>query len=67
MPDFMFADASVTVSPDAPDEELAERLLALGRDPDRLAALRAAAWRRRHEALWPSSVERLRAIIRPGS
>jgi len=67
MPDFMFDDASVTVSPDAPDEALAEKLLALGREPDRLAALRAAAWRRRHEALWTSSVERLRAIIRPGS
>lgn len=63
MPDFMFDDASVTVAAEAPDEELADKLLALGRDRDRLAALRAAAWRRRREALWESSVERLRAIM----
>lgn len=67
MPDFMFDDASVTVTADAPDEELAEKLLSLGRDRDRLAALRAAAWRRRREALWASSVERLRAIMHRAS
>jgi len=63
MPDFMFDDASVTVAPDASDEELAYELVMLDRDRHRLAALREAAWRRRREALWESSVERLRAII----
>jgi len=65
MPDFMFGDASVTVAPEAPDDELADQLVALGRDRERLHTLRQAAWRRRREALWESSVERLRALIGP--
>ncbi|HEY4188094.1 MAG TPA: glycosyltransferase family 4 protein [Polyangia bacterium] len=63
MPDFMFDDASVTVKPDASDEELAATLVALARDEEQLAALRAAAWRRRREALWETSVVRLRAVM----
>jgi glycosyltransferase involved in cell wall biosynthesis len=63
MPDFMFADAAVTVPAEASDEEMAAALVALGRDPDRLARLRAAAWRRRREALWETTVSKLRAVI----
>jgi len=63
MPDFMFDDASVTVAPEASDEELATTLVALGRDRARIEALRAAAWRRRREALWETSVARLRAAM----
>jgi glycosyltransferase involved in cell wall biosynthesis len=63
MPDFMFDDANITVGPDAPDEELAAALLALAKDPARVQALKAAAWRRRHEALWPAAVRGLRAMI----
>lgn len=63
MPDFMFDDASVTIGPDASDEELAAALLALARDPARVQALKAAAWRRRHEALWPAAVRGLRAMM----
>lgn len=66
MPDFMFDDASVTVPPDAPDEELAAKLLDLARDKDRVASLRAAAWRRRREALWESSVAQLMALMTRG-
>jgi len=67
MPDFMFDDASVTVPPEAPDDELAARLLELGRDRDLLARLRAAAWRRRHEACWSATVEKLRAVMAPAA
>lgn len=67
MPDFMFPDASISVPAEASDDELAAALVALGRDPARLAALRAAAWRRRREALWETSVERLRAAMTPPS
>jgi len=63
MPDFMFADASVTVEPEATDEELAATLVALAPDRGRIEALRAAAWRRRREALWETSVSRLRAAM----
>ena len=63
MPDFMFDDASVTVAPEASDEELAAALVALGRDRARVDSLRAAAWRRRREALWETSVARLRAAM----
>lgn len=63
MPDFFFDDATVAVTPDASDDELAAALVALGQDHARVARLKAAARRRRHEALWPHTVERLRAII----
>jgi glycosyltransferase involved in cell wall biosynthesis len=69
MPDFFFEDATVAVAPDASDDELASVLVALGKDHQRVARMKAAAERRRHEALWPSTVERLRSIIdeRPGT
>jgi glycosyltransferase involved in cell wall biosynthesis len=66
MPDFFFDDATVAVAPEASDEELAAALVALGRDHARVARLKVAADRRRQEALWPSTVARLRAIIDPG-
>ena len=63
MPDFMFADAAVTVPPEAPDEEIAALLLTLGSDRRRVDRLREAAWQRRHEATWDETVRRLRALI----
>jgi glycosyltransferase involved in cell wall biosynthesis len=63
MPDFMFADASATVRPDASDQEIAAQLLSLGRDRSRVDSLRAAAWQRRHEATWEETVRRLRAVV----
>lgn len=62
MPDFMFEEASVTVAPDATDDEICAALLTLG-DPTRLAELRQAAWQRRREALWQGTVQRLRAAM----
>ncbi|HEX2658999.1 MAG TPA: glycosyltransferase family 4 protein [Polyangia bacterium] len=66
MPDFFFDDATVAVAPDASDEELATALVALGKDHARVARLKAAAERRRREALWPATVEHLRAVIDAG-
>ena len=65
MSDWFFDDATIAVPPDASDDQLASALVALGKDHDRVARLKAAAWRRRREALWPSTVERLRAVIDP--
>lgn len=67
MPDFMFPDAAVTVPAEASDELIAARVLALGSDPEHLEALRLAAWRRRHEATWEYTTQRLRAIMESGS
>ena len=63
MPDFMFPEASAAVPAEATDEELAACLVALGRDRSRVEALRAAAWRRRHDALWGASVSRLAEVM----
>ena len=63
MPDFMFPEASVTVPAEASDQEIAERLVALGNEPERLERLRKAAWERRHEATWEHTVRRLRDIV----
>jgi len=62
MPDFMFQEASVTVAPEATDEQIGAALLTLG-DPAHLEKLRQAAWRRRREALWDETVRRLSAAM----
>jgi len=67
MPDFMFAEAAVTVTPEASDEEIAAQLVALGRDRGRVDSLREAAWRRRRDATWAETVRRLGAIMEGGT
>jgi glycosyltransferase involved in cell wall biosynthesis len=62
MPDFMFPEATVTVTPEATDEQIAVALLTL-RDRAHVDSLRRAAWQRRHDALWEATVQRLRAAM----
>ncbi|HXE54178.1 MAG TPA: glycosyltransferase family 4 protein [Tepidisphaeraceae bacterium] len=54
--DLMAPEASLPVSAAQTPDEIAEILLELERDADRLEALRSAAWRLRHSALWSNSV-----------
>jgi glycosyltransferase involved in cell wall biosynthesis len=63
MPDFMFQEASITVAPEATDEQISAALLTL-RDPLQIENLRQAAWQRRREALWEETVRRLSAAMK---
>ncbi|MBI5510245.1 MAG: glycosyltransferase family 4 protein [Deltaproteobacteria bacterium] len=58
------SDASVDVPADASDEFLAEQLVALGRSPQRVCDMKAAAWRHRRECLWSASIEKLASLLR---
>ncbi|HEX8847117.1 MAG TPA: glycosyltransferase family 4 protein [Pyrinomonadaceae bacterium] len=58
-PEHMIAGASVTVPTGANDEEIANTLLNLERDPSRLNNLRMAAWEKRRSALWDESVRQI--------
>jgi len=62
MPDFMFPEATVTVTPTPRTSRLPPALLTL-RDRARVDSLRRAAWQRRHDARWEATVQRLRAAM----
>jgi glycosyltransferase involved in cell wall biosynthesis len=62
-PDHMFQDAAIMIEPTASAEVIAGRLLALEREPGKLELLRAAARGRRHEALWSSSIDKIRRVM----
>jgi hypothetical protein len=61
-PEFVFAEAAEMIDPDAPDEAIADRIAALHDAPERLSAMAHAAWSRRHEALWSSSMAQMSAF-----
>lgn len=63
MPDFMFEDATIRVSPDAGDDEILAKLFEMERNRDAVEALRSAAWKRRHQALWQESVRQLQDLV----
>lgn len=60
--DMLIPGASVCLPGDASDDMIAEAVVRMPRDPEWFAALRTAAWRRRREALWPSTIEALSAF-----
>lgn len=61
-PDHMLPGASIIISTDATDEEIARVILELGTDAARLKALQDSARQQRHLALWDESVRRIKAI-----
>lgn len=68
----VWPEASELVPVEADPPAIAELLAALAGDPTRVRRLRAAAWRRRHEATWPFAVAALarcmgRGAARPAS
>lgn len=60
--DFHFPESTVEVGTTDDDETVAEKLLSLERDPQRLARMRRAAWRMRRQALWGPAVGQLAAM-----
>jgi glycosyltransferase involved in cell wall biosynthesis len=60
--DLMEPEASIAVTPDAPDERIAEILLSFEQDPALFQKLRAAAERLRPTALWEESVRKFLKI-----
>jgi glycosyltransferase involved in cell wall biosynthesis len=61
-PEHMIAGASVGVSPAAPDSEIADLLLKMGKDEVWFERLKKTAWELRHSALWENSIQRLAAF-----
>jgi glycosyltransferase involved in cell wall biosynthesis len=56
-------EASVVVDVEAADDEVASILMALEADPERLGAMRNAAWERRHTVLWPSRAREIGELM----
>jgi glycosyltransferase involved in cell wall biosynthesis len=64
IPDILELGAGELVSPQISPDDLAQSLARLIDEPDRLAALRQAAWHRRHNASWRRAVGELKGILR---
>jgi glycosyltransferase involved in cell wall biosynthesis len=64
IPDILELGAGRLVSPEISAEELAQHLALLIDEPDRMAELKQAAWRRRHNASWRRVVGELKEILR---
>lgn len=62
-PEQVLHGAGELIDPSATDEEIASTLLSLAEDRARVDAMRAEAWRRREEMLWPAAVARIAAIL----
>lgn len=62
-PDHVIPEASILVRPDQSDADIAATLVALSRDRERVAAMKAVSWARRHEVLWTESVRRIGKIL----
>lgn len=63
-PDHVLAGAAVLVRPDIGEEGIAELLLDLASDRDRVDAMRAESWRRRDEVSWDRAAAALAQILR---
>lgn len=61
-PEHALPEASVLVRLEADDEEIAATLMALERDPDRLARMRRAAWDNRFSVTWEATVRKILAF-----
>jgi glycosyltransferase involved in cell wall biosynthesis len=62
-PEFVVPDATHLVSPEAPDEAIADILFALATNPDLLERQREAAWAARRDAGWDRAVTRLAQVL----
>jgi glycosyltransferase involved in cell wall biosynthesis len=62
-PEFVVPDATHLVSPVAPDEAIADILIALATNPDLLERQREAAWAARRDAGWDRAVTRLAQVV----
>ena len=58
-------EAASIVSVHGSDEEIADRIAELARDPALLRRIKDAAWRRRGEALWQTRVREVAAVLGP--
>jgi glycosyltransferase involved in cell wall biosynthesis len=61
--DYMFPESSLEIHKEADAGEIGHILLELNRDPERLRAMRAAAWRSRREALWEHTFRQLAPLL----
>lgn len=64
VPEILELGAGRLVSPEISAKELAQHLALLIDEPDRMAELKQAAWRRRHNASWRRAVGELKEILR---
>jgi glycosyltransferase involved in cell wall biosynthesis len=64
IPDILELGAGQLVSPETSADDLAQCLARLIDEPDRIAELKQAAWRRRHNASWRRVVAELKEILR---
>jgi len=64
IPDILELGAGELVSPQISPDDLAQSFARLIDEPDRLTALRQAAWRRRRNASWRRAVGELKGILR---
>jgi len=62
-PEHVFPEAAILVRPDDEDHAVAEAIRALDDDRHRLAAMRAASWRRRRDATWAAAMEQMGRIM----
>jgi glycosyltransferase involved in cell wall biosynthesis len=61
-PEQMLRDAALIVPVDAGDDEIAQTLIALNGDFERVKQLRCLAWQGRHSGLWTQSVKQLKRL-----
>ncbi|MFT3879127.1 MAG: glycosyltransferase family 4 protein [Gemmatales bacterium] len=62
-PEHLFADAGYAVPPEASAEVIANWLMDLDGNPEKLASLRNRAWQRRLDATWDDSVRQWRELL----
>ena len=62
-PDIVELGAGHLLPPEIPATELAQHLVGLIDEPDRLAELHKKAWRRRHNASWRRAVRELKLVL----
>lgn len=61
-PEHLIQDASIAISPEATDKEIADTLLNLESNSSCFDKLRSIAWQQRHSALWDESVRQIAHI-----
>ena len=60
-PEHTISGAAIFFSPEAEPRRIAEQIMSLALDRASLWRLRETAWRKRHKALWPETVQTVRA------
>jgi len=62
-PDHALTDAAILIKPEAGDQFIADVIVGLDHDRDRVAQMKALSWARRSEVLWAATVARMVTVF----